>query len=411
MNRFIFFVSSLRVIIISFFVAYSSFYLWKTLGEPGQMLLYGLLPAGNPKGMDINEIIATYRAFWTSPFPVYSLPYPPFSAVLFYPLTLVSQQVAYELISVASLIFLFLAFLVIPNRFGFGKSYQMAAALTLPLALTSYGFLFELERGQCNFIAVFLSLYGVGLYRFGGQFNRFFGLFLFSVGVHLKVYPLIFSLLAWDQLPRRNDLMRVGAIFVGINACLLLALGPEVLGQFCVNLTKIMNGEPLQVVSASVKSYTGYLQNLGYSSWKREHLIYVLMLSVSLCLLITLFGQARFKAGASPYKVINVFVVAIVIPSVSYDYKLPFLSLPMAYFWGYLFAGERNELSGRIGISLLFLLSFCYFGTLFSYVYRPAIIANSFPFVFGMMICSTILDLRHRFLFANQGEGDQALAP
>lgn len=411
MNRFIFFVSSLRVIIVAFFVAYCAFYLWKTLGEPDQMLLYGLLPAGNPKGMDINEIIASYRAFWTSPFPVYSLPYPPFSAVLFYPLTLVSQQVAYGVISFLSLILLFLVFLVVPNRFGFGKSYQMAAALTLPFSLTSYGFLFELERGQCNLIAVVLSLYGVGLYRIGGQFNRFFGLFLFSVGVHLKVYPIIFSLLAWDQLPRRNDFMRVGAVFVGINACLLLALGPEVLGQFYVNLTKIMNGEPLQVVSASVKSYTGYLQSLGYSGWNREHLIYVLMLSVFFGLLSTLFGQARFESGASPYKVINIFAAAIVIPGVSFDYKLPLLSLPMAYFFGYLFAGERNELGGRVGMSLLFLLSFCFFGTLFSYAYRPAIIANSFPLVFGMMICSTLLDLRHRSLCANEAEGYQAQVP
>ena len=133
---------------------------WKTLGQSDHLTFFITLPAGSAKGMDLEEIISHYRNFFQNSDEAYQLPYPPFSAVLFYPLTFIAKTTSYFLVSGVTLLTLFWLLISEPFLSRADSSRIFAYGITFLLSINSYGLLFELERGQYNLLTIGITLAG-----------------------------------------------------------------------------------------------------------------------------------------------------------------------------------------------------------------------------------------------------------
>jgi hypothetical protein len=93
--------------------------------------------------------------------------------------------------------------------------------------------------------------------------------------------------------------------------------------------------------------------------------------------------------GVNPYLLLALTIGALVIPSISNDYKLPVLAPALSIF---LVSGGSPKDTGRKSIfySLVLLISLSYSITTFSLGLRPPLLDNSFPILFGILAFTTM---------------------
>ncbi len=84
---------------------------------------------------------------------------------------------------------------------------------------------------------------------------------------------------------------------------------------------------------------------------------------------------------------------ALILPSVSIDYKLPLLAPSMALALSY---PVKNNIDSyrKVAVSAaLIVMAAAYSFTLFSFVHRPALVANSFPLFMIILVSITLLNI------------------
>jgi hypothetical protein len=340
-------------------------------------------------GFDAEQTVSHVQAWLTtgtSPYADGIVPYPPLALALFAPLVLLGYPAYFKFLSLLTVAAFTLAALLIPiwiNRANRGGNSLIL--LFFLIGLFSYGFQFELERGQFNVIAFACALAAIYLFHYHKPF-RVVAYLLFSLAVQLKLYPVIFFvMLIEDWRDWKSNLKRVAGLAL-FNFALLFVLGADLAGQFLTRIVSRQSG----FVSSRVEdmSISGFVLQLatdgivGSSGW----LSVVLLGVFAACLLAILVHAYQTKQrGLNPYLLAICTLCALTIPAGSFDYKLPLLAAPLALALGRLPA--LPSLSKRLAsLALTVLVSAAYWLTQYPFTVKAGLWAKNFPALFFILL-------------------------
>ena len=361
---------------------------------------YRYLPDKYPIGVDMNFTMG-YVTDWVttrmSPYP--DSHYPPLTYVLLSPLTLFSYPNSYFLVTFLTILSYLLATLLLPVLFNPKKDASLIVLLSVT-GLFSYGFLFELERGQYYSMAFLLCMLAIYLFHRHYQF-RYLAYVLFSLSVHLKIVPFFFIpmfIKNWNDwkgnirrmiglgllnvallfvLGYRNLLNFVDALLFRVETPTFLWNGNHALGNFVFNFVKdgygLFSEKIIQFFQQNAKNF--------------ERL---LLLIIVFCLLsIIIYVYRNRKNGFNPYLLLVCTICALIIP-VSVDYTLPMLVAPLAIFLSSVPKLSGSSVNKVTSILLVLIISISYASLLFPFKYKPYFLNNSFPALFIILIAVTV---------------------
>ena len=393
-------------ILLGFLISFLICFIRPIFFSENMMQFPQYVPASNPSGKDLNNtLVLTRELFVNHKSPYFrgdNYTYPPLTSLLSLPF-LFAGHLAYPILSLLTIFcFVGISFVLL---FKLNKDQDKTPILILILVtgILSYGFQFELERGQFNLIAMTLCLLGIWIFHRKKNL-RFLAYVLFSISIQLKIYPAIFAfLLIDDWRDWKNNLRRI--LFLGLaNFALLFALGPALFLDFIKALIQHTNNPFVWVANHSIRSFIALLcqwastKNYSWIGLHSNWIEYFLLALVGICFLLILVKSYRQNVkGIHPVLLLACTIVALVIPPASHDYTLSILAVPVAI----LLADKEFWTSGNPArphlypILLLILFSATYSSTLFSYLTKPYLLAqffqNDFSALLTLLIILTVL--------------------
>jgi hypothetical protein len=398
-------------VLLGFLFAYFLFFIGPIFLNPDHsMKFFVYVPAMQVIGQDLNYMLDYCRSwliYGSTPYIGHNL-YPPLAMVIFSPLLLLNPPTAYLAVTIIiTLGYIFVTF-VLPILVNAQKGVMLTTLLMLLTGLFSYGLQFELEKGQFNVISFSLCMLAIYLYHYKPRF-RVLAYVLFTISVQLKVYPAIFILMFIDDWTKWKQILMRFAGLALLNIALLFVLGYRVFLDFFMAIKSQALNPYIVMNNLSIKAFTellfrkngfrSYFLNEGMSLDQLHSLSQyawilqmMLLLLLSLCLFIIISKAFKQKtSGLNPYLLLACTIGALLIPSVSHDYKLSLLASPMAIL---LQEGDVASKTLRTNITARFLMligSFSYSITLFSYTNRPYILRNNLPMLVIVLIVFTIM--------------------
>ena len=265
------------------------------------------------------------------------------------------------------------------------------SALTSPTALLiiftgflSYGMRFELERGQWNVQTLLLCFAGLALKDSKNPWVVFISYLLFSISVHLKLYPLLFVIgfiipdEGWIKNIKR--LVTLGLL----NVMLLFVMGAGFLKEYFHTLTQYAGEPSVWISNISLYAYIVQITNythVGIGGLKVLNNLYIILFFGTLAL-----GLSKGIRGDNSIILFLIAIGATLFPTVSFDYKIVLITLCAAFFFSTyritskvpLRIKQRQGSNSSFSISAttlleylcLVLIVFVYPYTLYSYVYK-----------------------------------------
>ena len=398
-------ISALVFVLLGFLVSYLLFFICPVfLNSTHLMQHYAVVPRETPIGIDLQSALDHCKEVFitkTNPYTGSSL-FPPLTYIIFGPFLAVDLSTAYLIITIISLIcYIFITFLF-PLWTNRQKPLSPLLILFFVSGLFSYGFQFEIERGQFNVISMFLSLSAVLIYHNYHRF-RYLAYGLFSIAVQFKIYPAIFIFMfVRDWRDWKNNIKR----FLGLGAfnfALLFILGPGVFVNFVKRVMAHMADPFIWIGNHSIRSFAT-VASTRFSWWAKEDLGLVqclLAAFVAVCIfLIIVQAYRQNKNGINPYLLLGCTIAAMVIPSESHDYKLSILTAPVALaFHNDYFAKIADYRSRRLVFLLIFVFSFAYSSTLYTYNVRYQMLlfmVNNLPALMILLFITTVFSLMNK---------------
>jgi Glycosyltransferase family 87 len=367
------------------------------LGPSLTMKFAAYVPIANPIGKDFRDIVShSYTWFHSGTIPV--ILYPPFTLIFFTPFTFVSYETGYKILIGMILICCVLTTLIFPRWINHQKDIHAVEMLIMVTGLISYGFQFEIERGQWNLIAFSFSVASIYIFHKQPKY-RWLAYLLFTISVQLKLFPAIFVFtLIEDFSDWKNNIKRIAGLgAINLLALFIFGINPvlktiESLNKFSPSASSHFN---LSLVSFTLFLFSkGVLPQkhitlwLTANEWLPQLLLFVLF---GFCCLIICFQAYKKKAtGFNPYIFLACFIGACIIPSVSFDYKLSMLPASVIISMPEILLNEEGK-NQPLAILLAFIFSVAYSSMLYSYTNKPKILQNNFPALLLILIICTIL--------------------
>jgi len=368
--------------------------------DRGMFYLTRYLPDSRPIGMDLRttmDVVTPWVDTGQSPYP--HLFYPPLTYILFAPLALINYPASYVLVTFLT-IFSFCSLAGLMALLMSARRDYSLLMLFFLSGLFSYGFQFELERGQFNVITFFLCVLAV--YIFHQYYNfRYLAYFLFSAAIHIKLYPAIFILMFVKDWRDWKANIRRWAGLGFLNFLLLFSLGYREFRGFIDTVV-------IQVVTPgwswngnhSVQSFVFNFLRDGYglisldtltNLQNNSGLITIILMVVILGCILAVVARAYLlnENGFNPYLFCVCTLGALIIPT-SNDYTLPILAAPLALCFSSLppITGFRMKFPA---IVLILTASLAYASILHPFKYKPYYMNNSFPPLLAILFFVTIL--------------------
>jgi len=392
-------------VLLGFLISFLLFFMGPIFFSSQVMQFPHYIPALDPIGIDLKQMLS-YSDSWffskQTPYIGNNL-YPPLASILFTPLLAIKFSFAYKVILLINFLFYIFITLILPLRIRKERQVSSLLIWVFITGLFSYGFQFELERGQFNVIAASFCLLGIWIYHYHNK-HRFLAYFLFSISVQLKVFPLIFIIMFInDWQDWKNNLKRLLLIFT-VNFALFFVLGPYVFIDFINAIAKQSLNPSIWIGNHSIRAFVTIMSQIASENgrtWLNEYsgLVQLILLAfVVVCIFLIMLQAYRTKQnGINSYLLLACTIGALLIPSVSHDYKLSILAAPFAI----LFSSDLSNFSERsvqpfrrlITIVLLFILSVTYSLTLFSYTNKPFFLQNNSPPLVVMLLTTTCLSI------------------
>jgi hypothetical protein len=392
-------------ILPGFFLSYLAFFLLPVFITAPVMQFFQYIPSPDPIGVDLKQTLDFSRSWLSSiqtPYVGTNL-YPPLSSALFAPLLVLDFASAYRALTLLTTVCYVVMTLGFPVLLGKDRNGMSAVLLVLMTGLFSYGFQFELERGQFDVISVFLAFLAIWIFHYHSR-HSILAYALFTISVQLKIYPLIFVfMLIRDWRDWGKNIARISVLAL-VNFALLFALGPGVFLDFMHSIGGKMAGPYIWVGNHSITAFTTLVvQHAAPYGWSRLNqysgvIQFGLFFMVAACLcLVWSFSRRREASGIDVYLLLVCTIGSLLIPPTSNDYKLSILAAPVAMFYAEVCDSYRTSAEPHrprlYQVALVFVLSAAYASTLFSFVGKPAtfVIANNFPALMVMLVAVTVL--------------------
>lgn len=395
---------SLTWILLGFLISYLLFFVRPIFFSSQVMQFPKYVPGINPIGVDLKQMLS-YSESWfiakQTPYIGANL-YPPLASVLFAPLLTVKFSLAYKIVTLVNVLFYVLITLVLPLRIGKARQVSSLLMLFFITGLFSYGFQFELERGQFNVIAASICFIAIWIYHYHNRY-RHLAYFLFTISVQLKVFPAIFIvMLITDWHDWKNNIKRF-LVLSTVNFALFFALGTSVFLDF-IKAIKAQTVSPyIWIGNHSIRSFVTLVSKMASKhgwAWVNEYsgLVQLALLAIiAVCIfLIMIQAYQQKQNGVDAHLLLACTIGALLIPSVSHDYKLSILSAPVAIL--FLDTSFFSEIAVRpfqrlILTVMILILSAAYSSTLFSFTNKPLILENNFPALITMLLAITCLSV------------------
>jgi hypothetical protein len=395
-------------ILTGFLVVYILFFIFPVYFNTDLRMfyLYRYIPDRYPAGSDMlyNTSAITEWLQGKNPYGIGGHFYPPLYHIVFSPLLLLGYPNNFYLMTAITILSFIVMGFVLPMAFKKGAGISVLVFFLLT-GLFSYGLQFELERGQFNVLAMALCIGAIYLFYAQPAF-RHLAYVLFSVSIHLKLYPAIFVVMfIKDWRDWKGNLKRLLGLGL-FNLALLFAAGPDVFSHFLSAL-----GETTTAASwtfpgnHSIKAFAYNLTHAGYADissatlpWLKGNaspVEWILMACFAACFLLILIKTYRENSEGLNADLLMVCMLgAMLLPAVSIDYKLELLAAPMAI------AFYQRTLPEKTWQKIVFILatilaSLAYSMTLVPYKYRldNGILVNGLPMLFMILICITTIHL------------------
>ncbi len=394
-------------LLLGFLIVYVLFFIFPAFFNPDSRMFYFFryIPDRYPVGSDLlyNTSAINEWLLGNNPYTFDIHFYPPLYHIVFAPILLLGYPNDYYLITSLTLVgFVFITFMV-PFLLGKGKDASVLLFFLLT-GLFSYGLQFEVERGQFNVIAFALCGFAIYLFYYHAAF-RYLAYFLFSVSIHLKLYPAIFIVMfIKDWKDWKNNLKTIAGLGL-FNVALLFVAGPDVFSNFLQALRENSGAGWTFPGNHSITAFVYNLTNAGYGQISPETfpwlkgsataIGFILMACFIVCFFLVFFKAWRENNGwLNPDLLLVCALGAMLLPSVSIDYKLELLAAPMAM------AFANREMPGKTWQKIVFIFailmaSAAYSLTLVPYKFRieSGILVNSLPMLFAILLSITTLSL------------------
>lgn len=363
-------------------VAYAAFFVFPVFLNPERTMKF--LPYVvkiDPIGLDLAQMLEYSRAWFLrnqSPYIGANL-YPPLATVMFVPLLFVDAATAYHLMTLLNLVCYILCVLVLPWLLNRHSERVPLLVILFMSGLFSYGFHFELERGQFNLLAFSCCLLALYLFHHHTK-ARYLAYTLFCLAVQLKIYPAIFVLLfVRDWADWRGNLKRIVGLLI-VNTGLFFALGADIFQDFLHALIR-ESGSNLWIGNHSIRAFV-LLAPLPYKS-----VFHLLLPGIVIgCIGVIMFYSFRQRLTRFNKPLFLACTVAsLLIPPVSNDYKLTLLTAAMGVTFPHrlpILSGAKRMLFG----GGLLVMAFAYASTLYSFTNKPLLFKNNLPALL-MLLC------------------------
>lgn len=388
-------------IILTFLILYIPFFLYPLFFAKAQIHYFTqYIPNAyiTHIGFDLEAIVSrvqTWLVTGQSPYSDGFIAYPPLAIALFTPLLIIGYPAYFKLMTGLTVAAYVMAALVIP-LLVISKRNHALLFLLFVTGLFSYGLQFEQERGQFNLVAFTLCLFAIYIYHYHHKL-RYFAYLIFSLSVQLKVYPIMFVVMFiedwrdWKKNLRR--LLGLGAL----NFSLLFVLGYKFYGDFVKAITAYQfDYQSSRYENLSIKAFAYYLSTglFGSETMSKAPVLFEILLLalVGLSFLtVVLMAWKKHLRGLNPSLLLVCTLTALVIPSVSNDYKLSILIAPMI-----LFLCRETVVFGKnkkiIHIVLIVLTSLAYWSTFYPATVKPDFLDRNFPALMLILASVTALN-------------------
>ncbi len=388
-------------VLLAFLITFLWFFIVPVFYDPsGKMQFINYIRTISPIGIDF-RVTAGDAAAWLHSGSVPPILYPPLALVFFAPFALMGLDVGYRILTLIILACYIVVTLILPPRISRARGISALVILLFATGILSYGLQFELERGQWNLIAFTLCLVAVWLFHLHPK-ARWIAYVLFTLAVQLKLYPAIFVFALVDQWSDwKNSIRRfVGLGLANILALFVLGLGPiqAMLGSQA-EISASHSALPFNLSISSFVLHILSLHTLPHKRiiiWMQSNAWFPELLLIgffAVCLAIVIWRAHRDGIGGfDPYLFMVCTIGALMIPSISFDYKLALLPASTALLVPALESLETGR--HRVWLILLTLALFIsYSSTLYPELNRPEWLRYIFPMLFVLLLATTLLSL------------------
>jgi hypothetical protein len=392
-------------VLLAFLITYVAFFLAPMFLNPELSIryIYEYIPAKDNIGFDIWAFMK-YVDDWLvsnqSPYIDGFIAYPPLTVILFAPLHKIGYPAYFALITIVTLVFYTSITLFIP-LFTTQKRNTSLVLFFYITGLFSYGLQFELERGQSDIIAFAFCLLAVYLYHYHEKF-RYFAYILFSISIQLKLYPAIFIVMfIKDWKKWKENIKRILGLAL-LNFGLLFVLGYRIFLDFVAAIIGAQGYQSSSPYNLSIKGFVRFLVAKEWNFWGASHLAalqqnaqlieYLLLALFAVCFFLLIASAYKNNiGGVNPYLLLASTIGALIIPSISNDYKLPLLQVPMLVLLGTLPRCD-NYLKQSFSIILIVVTSIAYWSTFYPFMVKPDFLSRNFLPLLVILISITALN-------------------
>jgi hypothetical protein len=299
--------------------------------------------------------------------------YSPGMLYFFIPLALLNFDHAYKLLTIIKLVSIVFCTFMIPAVVILKKNYALPLFFLLT-GLVSYGFKFEVERGQSYSLIFALIILSVWLFQthYSNRFLRFVAYVLFTITVQMKLSPVIFVVFFikdWKNL--RSNILRITLLGAG-NVLLIFSLGFGNAMDFFRTITKIggIYNEMSRMQNHSINGFITWMQTTTYDNLTPLSTALIGIVIVCVVLLLVRYFVSKWNKNDSyidPLLFIGLALLTLLVPNENNDYTLVILPLVLSVGISLELSHINNRLTGMD----LFILSFLYSMTLYSNVFKP----------------------------------------
>ena len=390
--------SSVKIFVsacVGFVVPYVLLFVAPVFFAGPTMLTEPPVPWLTPIAVDLRAVI-DFGQLWLDGLTPYngSNVYPPISILLFVFWAKIGFDAAYILLALVTVALLFTLTIGLALHHSRGGALSPLMALFLFSSLGSYGVLFEFERGQFNVMAMGLSLCGVWLFHARPRW-KILAYALFSIGIQLKLYPAILGLLLTRDYRDTAGNVRRAAWLGVINILLLFAAGPQMFVDFVRAVDQLafkFGGSPanLSIDSFALFANGALARHVTMPAWFPAVAGSVMLLFLLACLaIIFMLNRRDQQRGLDPYLLLACTIAAMLIPPISYDYKLSILAPAIALAALEFERGARHVHPGSLGLAAFVVMVAAYTTTLYSFGFKPTVLDNNCPALLVILACVT----------------------